>query len=57
MLRFGVKMRSPRTDEFNIIAAYGQSFLSLFSPRDGKGLRGMRAWLLLRMWSEKPGGG
>ena len=39
----------PRTDEFNMMAVHEQT--------DGKILGGVRAWLLLRMWSEEPGGG
>ena len=42
-------MRSPRTDEFNMMAVHEQT--------DGKILGGVRAWLLLRMRGEKPGGG
>lgn len=49
MLPFAAKMRSPRTDEFNMIAVYEQT--------DGKILRGLRTWLAFRMWSEKRGGG
>jgi hypothetical protein len=42
-------MRSPRTDDFNMMAVHEQT--------DGKILGGVRAWLLLRMWIEEPGGG
>src|SRR5438445_7248059 len=31
--------------------------LPLLAHRDGKGLRGLRTWLPLRMWTEKRGGG
>jgi hypothetical protein len=51
------KMRSPRMDEFNIIAAHGQSSLSLFSDCARKRLLGVRTLLPVRMRSEKPGGG
>src|SRR6266404_5485348 len=46
-----LKSRSKRTDEFDSIATYG------LRNRDGKGLRRLRAWLPVRMWIEKPGGG
>ena len=52
-----LKSRSKRTDEFDSIATYGQLGLLLLSHRDGRGLRRLRAWLPVRMWIEKPGGG
>jgi hypothetical protein len=42
---------------FNIIAAYGQSSSPLLAHRDEKSLRRLCTWLLLGMWSEKPGSG
>ena len=41
----------------DMIVGDGQHNLSLLSHRDEKGLRGLRTWLPLRMWIEKPGGG
>ena len=52
-LQKSLKSRSKPAYRLNIIAAYGQRNLPLFSDRDGKGLRGLRTWLSLRMWSEK----